>query len=344
MSASEGVSGSAAPDRARTARTPATVESRSAARSPDFFIVGHPKSGTTALYEMLRGHSQIYMPESKEPWYFATELHLRPPPRPGGIARTFEEYQSLFAAAQPQQRIGEASPMYLWSATAAERIAEVREDARVIAILREPASFLRSLHLQFVRTNVETETDFRRAIELEDSRREGRNISAHSYWPKALLYSEYVCYVEQLRRFETLFSPEQVLVLVYDDFRSDNEGVVRRVLRFLDVDDTAPIELVEANPTFGVRSRRLHQVVHAVSVGAGPISAGAKRAIKTLVPGQLRRSALHATQRRLLYGDPQPLDEAFMRELRARFRPHVAAVAEHLDRDLLALWGYDGEQ
>jgi Sulfotransferase family len=32
---------------------------------PDFWIVGHPKSGTTALHEMLRGHPQIFMPELK---------------------------------------------------------------------------------------------------------------------------------------------------------------------------------------------------------------------------------------------------------------------------------------
>ena len=31
-------------------------------RVPDFFIVGHAKCGTTALYEMLRAHPQIYMP------------------------------------------------------------------------------------------------------------------------------------------------------------------------------------------------------------------------------------------------------------------------------------------
>ena len=51
-------------------------------RLPDFFIVGHSKSGTTALYEMLRQHPQIYLPAAKEPWFFADELHERTPPRP----------------------------------------------------------------------------------------------------------------------------------------------------------------------------------------------------------------------------------------------------------------------
>ena len=32
-------------------------------RMPEFFIVGHQKCGTSALWEMLRRHPDIYMPE-----------------------------------------------------------------------------------------------------------------------------------------------------------------------------------------------------------------------------------------------------------------------------------------
>jgi hypothetical protein len=32
-------------------------------RRPDFFIVGAPKSGTTAMYEYLREHPDLYLPE-----------------------------------------------------------------------------------------------------------------------------------------------------------------------------------------------------------------------------------------------------------------------------------------
>src|SRR4029077_6491967 len=117
---------------------------------PDFFIVGHAKSGTTALYEMLREHPQIFLPRSKEPWFFAEELHERTPPRPEGTPRTLEEYTAWFAGAQPGQRVGEATVLYLWCRPAAGAIAAVQPEARIVAILREPASFLRSLHLQLV--------------------------------------------------------------------------------------------------------------------------------------------------------------------------------------------------
>jgi hypothetical protein len=309
-------------------------------RLPDFLIVGHPKSGTTALYEMLRRHPQIYMPPGKEPWFFASELHERTPPRPEGTPRTLAEYRALFAAAQPAQRAGEASALYLWSRTAAERIAAVAPEARIVAILREPASFLRSLHMQFVQTNIETEADLGRALELEPERRAGRRVPRHTYWPKALLYSEHVRYVEQLRRYRERFPAEQLLVLIYDDFRAENEATVRRVLRFLEVDDTAPVAPMDANPTVRARSQRLNEAVHALSVGRGPISLALKGAIKALTPQNLRRSARDAVQSRIVFAAPRAPDTELMSALRSRYKPEVVALSEYLGRDLVALWGY----
>ncbi len=93
-------------------------------RVPDFFIVGHHKSGTTALYEMLRRHPEIYMPALKEPRFLASDMRARfPAARGRALPQTLDEYRSLFAGASPQQRAGEATPSYLFSHTAAARIA-----------------------------------------------------------------------------------------------------------------------------------------------------------------------------------------------------------------------------
>src|ERR1700746_1159018 len=99
-------------------------------RIPDFFIVGHPKSGTTALYEMLRRHPQIFMPELKEPRYFASDLPSRYNPRRSDVpAKTYEDSLALFDDAAPDQIAGEASPVYIWSQTAAANIAAAKPDA-----------------------------------------------------------------------------------------------------------------------------------------------------------------------------------------------------------------------
>jgi Sulfotransferase family len=237
--------------------------------------------------------------------------------------------------------LGEASSSYLWSRTAAARIGEVQPAARIIAILREPTSFLRSLHLQLLQTHVEAEKDLRKALALESARRQGKHIPRRSHRPQLLQYSEHVRYVEQLRRYGAVFPSEQVLVLIYNDFRHDNEATVRRVLRFLEVDDTHPIEVMDANPTVRMRSQPLDQLVHAVSVGRGPLSRAAKTTLKTLAPTGPRRGLLRFIQRRVVHGTPQPPDERFMIELRRRFKGEVVALSEYLDRDLVTLWGYD---
>ncbi len=309
-------------------------------RLPDFFIAGQSKSGTTALYEILREHPQIYMPMVKEPVFMAGDHHAglwrTVPTRP----RTLGDYLALFADARPDQLAGEASSVYLWSRVAAANIAALRPDARIIAILREPASFLRSLHLQMLQNHVETEKDFGRAIGLESARREGRGVPRECPWPEALLYSERVRYVEQLRRYHAVFRPENVLVLIYDDFRADNEGTVREVLRFLQVDDAVPVQVREANPTVRLRSKQLDDLIHRASVGRGPVMKGVKVGIKAVTSRRLRHGVL-GMRRSIVYGEPRPPDEQLMLELRQRFKGEVEALGEYLGRDLVKLWRYD---
>ena len=205
--------------------------------------------------------------------------------------------------------MGEASSSYLVSTTAARGIAELQPEARLIAILREPASFLRSLHLQLLQNHIETERSLRRALALEPARRQGRQIPRRSPRPQALLYSERVRYVEQLRRYRAVFPEEQLLVLIYDDFRAENEATVGRVLRFLEVDPTVPVEPSEANPTVRMRSQRLDELVHTLTVGGSPLARAVRAPVKALVPRRLRHAALHGVRRRFVVGAPPPPDE-----------------------------------
>ncbi|HEY4812406.1 MAG TPA: sulfotransferase [Solirubrobacteraceae bacterium] len=310
-------------------------------RVPDFFIVGHHKSGTTAMYEMLRRHPQIYMPEMKEPEYFGRTRTGRREALPGakdhrptfGETRpqTYEEYLSLFAAAAPDQRVGEASPSYLRSLTAARDIAAVQPAARIVAILREPVSFLYSLHLQMVRNHVQRELDFGKALASEGVVREDERVH---------MYTDRVRYVEQLRRYHDVFSSDQILVLIYDDFRADNEMAVRRVLRLLDVEANRPIEQLQANPTMAPRSKHLDSWLFALRSGRGPVSRSVKATVKALVPRGTQRKLVRTVQRNVVYAGAPPLPQELTLELRKRFKPEVEALGEYLDRDMVGMWGY----
>jgi hypothetical protein len=193
-----------------------------------------------------------------------------------------------------------------------------------------------------VETHVETETDLRTALALEGARREGKSLPRHSTRPQTLLYSEHVRYVEQLRRYHAVFPPDQVLVLIYEEFLQDNAAMVREILRFLEVDDTHPIELIRWNSTVRLRAPWMHQLVRSLYLGRDPTSRAVKSTVKRVTSKKLRRGALRATRSSLFYADPRPPDEELTLELRGRFRGEVEALSEYLDRDLVTLWGYDG--
>lgn len=319
-------------------------------RVPDFFVVGHAKCGTTAMHQMLMQHPQIYVPALKETDFLSRGPYERgrphagepigTPPRAVRLPQTLVDYLALFAAAGDRQRAGELSPQYIRAASAPRRIAALNPQARIIAIFREPVSFLRSFHLQLLEAGIETEHDFAAALALEGERRQGRRIPPGCIAPDRLLYSDHVRYVRQLRGYHELFGRERVLALVYDDFRSDNARIVGEILRFLGVDDSLAIRAVEANPTVDARSIRVQKRLADAAVGRGAAGRAVKVALKATVPGPIRRRALRSA-RRAVSRKPRPVDDRLTRELQRRFEGEVVAASEYLQRDLVELWGYD---
>src|ERR1700710_3088350 len=108
---------------------------------PDFYLIGTPKGGTTALHMALVGHPQLHLSAVKEPKFFLCDG--RPPPRsqqrgPGDAHSAREwiwqeaEYLSLFADAPNDVLTGESTPFYLYDLAAQQRIARTVPEARLI--------------------------------------------------------------------------------------------------------------------------------------------------------------------------------------------------------------------
>ena len=89
-------------------------------RKPDFFIVGAPKCGTTALNDYLAMHPDIYMAR-KEMHHFGADLRF------GNqfYRRNKDAYLAEFDTWNGQSLVGEASVWYLFSQTAAEEIKQL---------------------------------------------------------------------------------------------------------------------------------------------------------------------------------------------------------------------------
>ncbi len=202
-------------------------------KRPNFFIVGAPRCGTTAMYEYLRQHPEIFMPLRKEPHFFGSDLIITP--KFFDYTQNMKEYLGLFAAAQNEKRLGEASPIYLVSRLAAAEIKEFSADAKIIIMLRDPVDMMHSLHAHAVYAGGENIEDFESALDAEEDRKRGLRVPKGNGLADSLFYREVAKFSEQVGRYFQVFGRENVHIIIYDDLRDDTAGVYRETLRFLGV-------------------------------------------------------------------------------------------------------------
>ncbi|HEX3220469.1 MAG TPA: sulfotransferase [Candidatus Limnocylindria bacterium] len=291
---------------------------------PDFYIVGAFKCGTTAMYDYLRPHPQVFMPFHKEPLYFGEDLTRRYGRMP------LSQYEALFAPARPGQRIGEASAWYLYSRSAAAEIKAAAPEARIIVMLRNPVDVMYAQHSQLLFNVEEDIADFGAALEAEPARRRGERLPPGPLRVENLFYRESVHFAEQLRRYFEAFGQERVLVILYDDFRDDTPGVYRTVLEFLGVDPGFRPPFAISNPNKRVRFPTLQRMVYQPP---GPLL--------KLVPVIRRFPLAHAVRERLLRINStpqrrQPMDPTLRERLLAEFAPEIGELGELIGRDLAA--------
>jgi hypothetical protein len=294
-------------------------------RKPDFYIVGAPKSGTTALYAYLRQHPQVFMPDFKEPHHFGSDLDFRDQRRP-----TREAYLALFAAARADQVVGEASVFYLLSERAAREIHEFRPDAKIIAMLRNPVDMIHSFHSQRLYNTTE-ELPFAEALAAEADRREGRRLPRNVGLFQGLQYRRLGSYAEQVQRFLDVFGREAVHVLLYDDFRADTARAFRETCAFLAVDPDVEVSFAVVNANKEPRIRWLRDLTWRKPE---PL----RRLALLAVPNAALRVRMARTIRKLNRREAQrsALDPALRAQLTKEFAPDVERLEALLGRDLRA--------
>ena len=206
-------------------------------RWPDFFLIGTPKGGTTALHAALMAHPNLRLSSVKEPKFFLCDG--RPPPRAGqrgpGDAHSSrewvwrqDEYLRLFAEAPSGTMTGESTPFYLYDLAAQGRIADKVPHARLIAVIRDPVDRAYSNWTHLRSDGYEPVPDFLEALDLEQER-VARGFAP--FWH----YRGLGRYGEQLQHLYTLFPRDQVLVLRYRQLAEAPEETLATVCDFLGV-------------------------------------------------------------------------------------------------------------
>ena len=286
---------------------------------PNFFIVGAPRCGTTAMYEYLRQHPDVFMPYRKEPVFFGSDLTKRRPPM------TEAEYLELFRPGAGCSRRGEATVWYLYSQTAPDEIRAFSQDPRIIIMLRNPVDMMYSLHSQLFFSANEDLADFGAAIAAEEDRRQGRRMPPRARRPEGLQYRACGRYAAHVRRYLEAFGPDAVRVIIYDDFSADAAASYRQTLAFLGVNPSFQPDFSVVNRSKAPRSRWLQQLTYAPWFMR--TTARLPKPVNHLIRRSLKRLNFREQPRTVL--DPQ-LRARLTREM----APDVAELGELLGRDL----------
>lgn len=220
-------------------------------RVPDFFIIGAPKSGTTALSEYLRTHPGVFFCQPKEPFFYSADYAHR------GRIGDRDDYLALFAQAPAGALLGEGSTWYLRSEVAVPRILADNPNARFIVMLREPASMLRSLHEHLLRELYEDIEDLPSAWSAQADRARGRRIPRFCSDPKLLQYKQVCSLGEQLERLLSLVPRSQLLVHIFEEFIANPAASYARTLVFLDLPPDGRADFPRINEIRDYRSRLL---------------------------------------------------------------------------------------
>ncbi|MCO5232377.1 MAG: sulfotransferase [Chitinophagales bacterium] len=218
---------------------------------PNFFLIGTVKGGTTSLHRYLDQHPEIYLSPIKEVNYFSKEeidekLFARDyrhdiaidlqkyfkegMPYPVHIAHISkeEDYLHLFSKVNGQKAIGEMSLSYMLYENTAQKIYDTYPNAKIMAMLRNPAERAFSQYVMNLKQGKILEQDFLNEI-IHDDKAKNKGWGAnHQY----LMIGKYF---EQLRRYFEIFPKEQIKIFLFDDYKANPSQIVREMFEFLGV-------------------------------------------------------------------------------------------------------------
>ena len=309
---------------------------------PDFLVVGAAKSATTSLYYYLGQHPEIQMTSIKENWFFSflnNPPHYTSPGKLHDVVTSLDEYVKLFKGASQEQRLGDASPSYLY--TYQDTIQNIRsvypqealDKLRIIISLREPVSRAFSQYYTFKRV-VQEPLSFEEAVQDNTIRRR-----LNDNWNIFYDYTGFGRYYEQVKAFLDFFGNDRVLVVLYDDILNEAVEVCKSIYTFLGVDSSfTPDVETRLNAVSG--EPKVKWLVRAL-ISRNPIKRTLSFFIKIILlclPKEIRNKILHTLLTRLF--KRTEISESIKLELSRAYCDDIKRLEALIGRDL-SQWGID---
>lgn len=290
---------------------------------PNFFIVGAPKCGTTAMNDYLAKHPAIFM-APKEIHYFGSDLKVK-------HRNTKEEYLDFFKEAGSKKIIGEASVWYLYSKNAASEISSFSPGAKILIMLRNPVDVLYSMHSQHLYDGNEVETDFEKAIDLDQERKKGNNLPDSVDFYELPPYIDSVLFSEQLKRYYSVFGKQNVHVILFDDFVKNTADMVSEVLQFLELEKDLSGDYKKVNPGKSIRFFSLHRLLKKPSKRL-------KQIVRVILPFKKLRHQImqYLFESNIREKKRSKIDDGLNERLKAAVAEDIKKLEKIIDRDLTA--------
>ncbi|MBX3046475.1 MAG: sulfotransferase domain-containing protein [Anaerolineales bacterium] len=291
---------------------------------PNFYIIGAAKAGTTSLYEMIKGHPDVYLSYAKEPMFFSKdEYYLQGP-------KWYK--QSFFQDSEDYALRGEATPHYLyWADKVAPRMAEQyqaeAEKPKLIVILRDPVKRSYSWYWNMIKEGTET-LPFAEALQKEDARLVE---FAHELTTQGSMQYGYVrgsMYARQIRKFLEFFSKDSFYFLLQEDLLDPTNDYLQGLYGFLNI-EPAQFKKIQSNKAGQPLSRTVQTLLRGRS--------RAKDVVKRLLPLEMRYRLktflMRSNTKPFAY---PPMDPNLENHLRHRFAEGVRDLELIIQRDLSA--------
>jgi len=190
---------------------------------PNFICPGAAKCGTSALYNLLKQHPDVFLSMPKEIHFFDRDVNYKK-----GISWYKTKY---FSKVQNEKIIGEITPAYMYLDYVPERIFKcLGKDIKFIFMLRNPVDRAYSHYWHTYRNGQERET-FIKAIEMEAERIKNSNNRANIRYS----YIDRGFYSEQIRRYLEYFPKNNMKFILFEDFIKDTSRVMKEIFHFLEI-------------------------------------------------------------------------------------------------------------
>lgn len=199
---------------------------------PNFLCIGTFRAGTSWLFQVLKKHPEIFLPEEKELMFFTWHY-----------GRGIDWYERFYTDYRGQRYAGDISPPYLSSEEAPGRIRKHLSDIKIVAVLRNPVDQIWSLYNLWLTRNY-TRKDLRVLLREENE----------------LLNN--VLYFKHLSNYLKYFDRKDLLILLYDNLKTDPVAFLSSVYNFLEIEPLYSDDLFKIwNPTRNPKSILVEKVI-----------------------------------------------------------------------------------